>query len=232
MEENCAVGIKAWSEDDRPREKLLQKGASVLSDAELISILIGSGTRNESAVGLARRVMQKADNDLNILARLTPTELSNSIKGIGYAKAVTITAAMELSRRRRKVTQSEQDVIKESSDVYNIFLPDLGDLSYEEFWILLLNHANKVVAKVKIASGGVHQTIVDVKLLFKYALDHLATGIILCHNHPSGNLFPSAADKLLTNKIVDGAKFLDIRILDHVIIARDEYFSFADEHLL
>lgn len=232
MEENCAVGIKAWSEDDRPREKLLQKGASVLSDAELISILIGSGTRNESAVGLARRVMQKADNDLNILARLTPTELSNSIKGIGYAKAVTITAAMELSRRRRKVTQSEQDVIKESSDVYNIFLPDLGDLSYEEFWILLLNHANKVVAKVKIASGGVHQTIVDVKLLFKYALDRLATGIILCHNHPSGNLFPSAADKLLTNKIVDGAKFLDIRILDHVIIARDEYFSFADEHLL
>lgn len=232
MEENCAVGIKAWSQDDRPREKLLQKGASVLSDAELISILIGSGTRNESAVGLARRVMQKADNDLNILARLTPTELSNSIKGIGYAKAVTITAAMELSRRRRKVTQSEQDVIKESSDVYNIFLPDLGDLSYEEFWILLLNHANKVVAKVKIASGGVHQTIVDVKLLFKYALDRLATGIILCHNHPSGNLFPSAADKLLTNKIVDGAKFLDIRILDHVIIARDEYFSFADEHLL
>lgn len=232
MEENCAMGIKAWSEDDRPREKLLQKGASVLSDAELISILIGSGTRNESAVGLARRVMQKADNDLNILARLTPTELSNSIKGIGYAKAVTITAAMELSRRRRKVTQSEQDVIKESSDVYNIFLPDLGDLSYEEFWILLLNHANKVVAKVKIASGGVHQTIVDVKLLFKYALDRLATGIILCHNHPSGNLFPSAADKLLTNKIVDGAKFLDIRILDHVIIARDEYFSFADEHLL
>ena len=232
MEENCAVGIKAWSEDDRPREKLLQKGASVLSDAELISILIGSGTRNESAVGLARRVMQKADNDLNILARLTPTELSNSIKGIGYAKAVTIIAAMELSRRRRKVTQSEQDVIKESSDVYNIFLPDLGDLSYEEFWILLLNHANKVVAKVKIASGGVHQTIVDVKLLFKYALDRLATGIILCHNHPSGNLFPSAADKLLTNKIVDGAKFLDIRILDHVIIARDEYFSFADEHLL
>lgn len=232
MEENCAVGIKAWSEDDRPREKLLRKGASVLSDAELISILIGSGTRNESAVGLARRVMQKADNDLNILARLTPTELSNSIKGIGYAKAVTITAAMELSRRRRKVTQSEQDVIKESSDVYNIFLPDLGDLSYEEFWILLLNHANKVVAKVKIASGGVHQTIVDVKLLFKYALDHLATGIILCHNHPSGNLFPSAADKLLTNKIVDGAKFLDIRILDHVIIGRDEYFSFADEHLL
>ncbi|HPG55021.1 MAG TPA: DNA repair protein RadC [Candidatus Enterocola sp.] len=232
MEENCAVGIKAWSEDDRPREKLLQKGASVLSDAELISILIGSGTRNESAVGLARRVMQKADNDLNILARLTPTELSNSIKGIGYAKAVTIIAAMELSRRRRKVTQSEQDVIKESSDVYNIFLPDLGDLSYEEFWILLLNHANKVVAKVKIASGGVHQTIVDVKLLFKYALDRLATGIILCHNHPSGNLFPSAADKLLTNKIVDGAKFLDIRILDHVIIGRDEYFSFADEHLL
>ncbi len=232
MEENCAVGIKAWSEDDRPREKLLQKGASVLSDAELISILIGSGTRNESAVGLSRRVMQKADNDLNILARLTPTELSNSIKGIGYAKAVTITAAMELSRRRRKVTQSEQDVIKESSDVYNIFLPDLGDLSYEEFWILLLNHANKVVAKVKIASGGVHQTIVDVKLLFKYALDHLATGIILCHNHPSGNLFPSAADKLLTNKIVDGAKFLDIRILDHVIIGKDEYFSFADEHLL
>lgn len=232
MEENCVVGIKAWSEDDRPREKLLQKGASVLSDAELISILIGSGTRNESAVGLARRVMQKADNDLNILARLTPTELSNSIKGIGYAKAVTIIAAMELSRRRRKVTQSEQDVIKESSDVYNIFLPDLGDLSYEEFWILLLNHANKVVAKVKIASGGVHQTIVDVKLLFKYALDRLATGIILCHNHPSGNLFPSAADKLLTNKIVDGAKFLDIRILDHVIIGRDEYFSFADEHLL
>lgn len=232
MEENCAVGIKAWSEDDRPREKLLQKGASVLSDAELISILIGSGTRNESAVGLARRVMQKADNDLNILARLTPTELSNSIKGIGYAKAVTIIAAMELSRRRRKVTQSEQDVIKESSDVYNIFLPDLGDLSYEEFWILLLNHANKVVAKVKIASGGVHQTIVDVKLLFKYALDRLATGIILCHNHPSGNLFPSASDKLLTNKIVDGAKFLDIRILDHVIIGRDEYFSFADEHLL
>ena len=232
MEENCAVGIKAWSEDDRPREKLLQKGASVLSDAELISILIGSRTRNESAVGLARRVMQKADNDLNILARLTPTELSNSIKGIGYAKAVTIIAAMELSRRRRKVTQSEQDVIKESSDVYNIFLPDLGDLSYEEFWILLLNHANKVVAKVKIASGGVHQTIVDVKLLFKYALDRLATGIILCHNHPSGNLFPSAADKLLTNKIVDGAKFLDIRILDHVIIGRDEYFSFADEHLL
>ena len=232
MEENCAVGIKAWSEDDRPREKLLQKGASVLSDAELISILIGSGTKNESAVGLARRVMQKADNDLNILARLTPTELSNSIKGIGYAKAVTIIAAMELSRRRRKVTQSEQDVIKESSDVYNIFLPDLGDLSYEEFWILLLNHANKVVAKVKIASGGVHQTIVDVKLLFKYALDRLATGIILCHNHPSGNLFPSAADKLLTNKIVDGAKFLDIRILDHVIIGRDEYFSFADEHLL
>lgn len=231
MNERELLTIKEWSIEDRPREKLLNKGLFSMSNAELLAILIGSGTRKGSALDLARSVLQHADDNLNDLARLTVPELCSSIKGVGPAKATSIVAALELGRRRSKANVDVVS-IRSSSQVAALFSPILEDLPFEEFWILLLNRANKVIAKYKIASGGVHQCLVDNRIIFRYAVQHLASSIVLCHNHPSGTLSPSDADKQLTEKIIKAAKHFDINIIDHIIVVGDLYYSFADERLI
>ena len=225
------MSIKAWAEDDRPREKLLQKGRSALSDAELIAILIGSGNRQQSAVELSKNILASAQHDLNELGRLGIKELTR-FKGIGEAKAVSIAAALELGRRRKEAARTKRQKITSSQNAYEVFYPNLADLPHEEFWIMLLNRANKVLKLENISSGGVSGTVADSKLIFKSALDHLASSVILCHNHPSGNLKPSQADLQLTRKLVEAGKTLDIAVLDHLIIGDDSYLSFADEGLI
>ncbi len=225
------LGIKAWAEEDRPREKLLLKGKTALSDAELIAILIGSGSRDESAVDLSKRILSVAKNNLNELGKLGIPELQK-FKGIGEAKAISITAALELGRRRKQSDPLKRVKITSSNSVYEVMREVMDDLPHEEFWVLLLNRANQVIEKVNISKGGVSQTVVDAKIVFKMALDRLASSIILCHNHPSGNLKPSEADKQLTKKIKEAGRILDLPILDHLIFADNTYFSFADEGLL
>jgi len=220
--------IKQWAEEDRPREKLMLKGKSALSDAELIAILIGSGTASLSAVDVAKLILQKAENNLNQLARFTLKDLK-TIKGIGEAKAITIMSALELGRRRKETEIFQKPKITSSKDAYDVIKADLLDLEYEEFWVLLLNRANQVIKKERISAGGVSGTVADPKIIFKKALDELASGIILVHNHPSGNLNPSQADIQLTTKVKEGGKLLDISVLDHLIFANQGYFSFADE---
>jgi len=223
--------IKNWSPEDRPREKLILKGKASLSDAELIAILLGTGTSTLSAVDLAKKVMQSIDNNLHELARLTVKDLIK-IKGIGEAKAITIVAALELGRRRKELESDEKPKITGSRDAYDILKADLLDMPHEEFWILLLNRANRVVAKKQISQGGVAGTVADPKIIFKIALETLASGIILAHNHPSGNLTASQADIELTKKLKEGGKLLEICVLDHLILAGQKYFSFADEGML
>jgi DNA repair protein RadC len=223
--------ITHWSEDDKPREKLMLKGKSALSDAELIAILIGSGSRNESAVGLSKRILASVDANLNALGKLTISQLMN-FKGIGEAKAISILAAMELGRRRRVEEALELKKITSSKMTFELMQPILGELPHEEFWVLYLNNSNKVISKSQQGKGGITGTIVDVRLVFKMALELGAISIILCHNHPSGSLTPSNADKQLTNKIKSAGKHLDIHILDHIIITEHSYFSFADEGVL
>lgn len=223
--------IKNWAEDDRPREKLLQKGKVALSDAELIAILIGSGSRNESAVDLSKRILSKSNNTLSALGKMTVPQLME-YKGIGEAKAITIVAAMELGRRRRVEEALEQKKITSSSSVFELMQPIIGELPHEEFWIVYLNNSNKVIQQVQLSKGGITGTLVDVRLAFKNALELGATAIILCHNHPSGNLSPSAADKQLTQKLKTASESLDIKILDHLIVTEKSYFSFADEGIL
>jgi DNA repair protein RadC len=225
------LNIKSWSPDDRPREKLILKGKSALSDAELIAILLGSGTSSMSAVDVAKKVLQSSDNNLHELARHTVKDLVK-IKGIGEAKALTIVAALELGRRRKELENNEKPKITGSKDAYDIVKADLMDISHEEFWIVLLNRANRVIKKSQISQGGVAGTVADPKIIFKLALDELASGIILAHNHPSGNLTASQADLDLTKKLREAAKFLDIQVLDHIIVAGQKYLSFADEGLL
>lgn len=225
------LSIKSWSPEDRPREKLILKGKSALSDAELIAILLGSGTSSLSAVELAKKVLQPAGNNLHELARHTVKDLIK-IKGIGEAKALTIVAALELGRRRKEIEGNEKPKITGSRDAYDILKADLMDISHEEFWIVLLNRANRVIKKSQISQGGVAGTVADPKIIFKLALEELASGIILAHNHPSGNLTASQADLDLTKKIKDAGKLLDIQVLDHIIVAAQKYFSFADEGLL
>ncbi len=225
------LGIKSWSPDDRPREKLILKGKSALSDAELIAILLGSGTSSLSAVELAKKVLQPAGNNLHELARHTVKDLIK-IKGIGEAKALTIVAALELGRRRKEIEGNEKPKIAGSRDAYEILKADLLDISHEEFWIVLLNRANRVIRKSQISQGGVAGTVADPKIIFKLALEELASGIILAHNHPSGNLTASQADLDLTKKLKDAGKLLDIQVLDHIIVAGQRYFSFADEGLI
>lgn len=232
MQEVKSLRIKEWSLEDRPREKLMEKGLFSLSDAELIAIIIGSGTRNETAVELAKKVLLQADNDLNQLSKLSIKDLTKNIKGIGNAKAIGIVAALELGRRRKKLDMSQVLTITSSEHVASIFFPLLGDLAQEEFWVLLLTRANKVAAKMRISSGGIHQAIVDTRIIFKHAIQHAASGIILCHNHPSGTLSPSQEDKNITEKIKQGAKLFEMSVLDHVIIAGDAYYSFADHNIL
>jgi len=223
--------IKSWSPEDRPREKLLIKGTPVLSDAELVAILLGTGTTTVSAVELAKRVLQTVDNNLHELARLSVKDLMK-VRGIGEAKAVTIIAALELGRRRRDSDTEEKPRITGSRDVFDILKAHLLDIHHEEFWVLLLNRANRVIKKHQISQGGVAGTVADPKIIFKVALAELASGIILAHNHPSGNLTASQSDIELTKKLKEAGKLLEIQVLDHLIVGGQKYFSFADEGIL
>lgn len=229
--DNNSISIKNWSEDDQPREKLMLKGKSVLSDAELIAILIGSGSRNESAVELSKKILASVGNNLNELGKLNLNQLCN-FKGIGEAKAISIIAAMELARRRRSEEAVELTKITSSKIIFEIMQPVIGELPHEEFWVLYLNNANKVTVKYQLSKGGMTGTVVDVRIIFKSALESGAVGIVLCHNHPSGNLKPSEADKEITKKIKIAGKSLDIMVLDHVIVTQNGYYSFADEGIL
>lgn len=224
-------GIKSWAEEDRPREKLMLKGKAALSDAELIAILIGSGTTSLSAVDVAKALLKAANNNLNELARFGLKDLMK-LPGIGEARAVTIMSALELGRRRKGADIIKKMQITSSQDAYQCIMPELLDLSHEEFWLILLNRANMVLKKESISKGGISGTVADPKLIFKAALDNKASSIILVHNHPSGNLKPSEADKKLTKKVFEGGKMLDLPILDHLIFTDNGYFSFADEGLL
>ncbi|MDG4716926.1 RadC family protein [Winogradskyella marincola] len=232
MSENSnSFSIKNWSQDDQPREKLRDKGKSVLSDAELVAILIGSGSREESAVDLCKRILASVDHNLNALGKLSIAQLTD-FKGIGEAKAITIVAAMELGRRRRLEDAVRLDKITSSRSVFDLMQPIIGELPHEEFWILYLNNSNKVIQKNQLSKGGITGTLVDVRLVLKSALEVGATALILCHNHPSGTLFPSQADKDVTLKLKTAAQSLDIKVLDHLIITEKTYFSFADEDIL
>ncbi len=230
-EKKPAFSIKNWSEEDRPREKLLQKGKSALSNAELIAILIGSGSRNESAVALSKRILASVDSNLNELGKLFISDLIK-FKGIGEAKAVTIVAALELGRRRRGAEALEKKKITSSNSVFELMQPIIGELPHEEFWIIYLNNSNKVLQNTQLSKGGITGTLVDVRLVLKTALQLGAVGLILAHNHPSGTLKPSQADKQITQKLKIAGESLDIKVLDHVIITEKAYFSFADESLL
>jgi len=223
--------IKSWALDDRPREKLVVKGKNALSDAELIAILIGSGNRNESAVALSKRILNSVKGNINALAKLSVEKLM-TFKGIGEAKAISIITGLELGKRRQLERALEKPKITSSKDGFNIMQPIIGDLEHEEFWVLFLNNSNKVLAKNQISKGGLTATIVDVRLLFKQALELTSVAMIVCHNHPSGKLEPSNADKQLTQKIKQAGTTLDIKLLDHLIITEKAYFSFADEGLL
>ena len=232
MEETpTSFSIKAWNEDDRPREKLLLKGRVALSDAELIAILIGSGNRDESAVGLSQRIMASVENNLSELGKTSVAQLKQ-FKGIGQAKAITIVAALELGRRRRGQEALERAKISSSESVFELLQPVIGDLPHEEFWAIFLNNGNKVLQTLQLSKGGITGTIVDVRLTLKMALQLGAVGMILAHNHPSGTLKPSQADKQLTKKFKLAGESLDIKVLDHLIITEKAYFSFADEQLL
>jgi DNA repair protein RadC len=231
LEENNSFSIKNWNEDDRPREKLLLKGRIALSDAELIAILIGSGSRNESAVSLSQRILASVGNNLSELGRLSIPELME-FKGIGEAKAISIAAAMELGRRRRTGEALERKKITSSNSVFEYVQPIIGELPHEEFWILYLNNSNKIIKSTQLSKGGITGTVVDVRLAFKEALQLGAVGIILAHNHPSGTLKPSQADIQLTKKLKTAGESLDIKVLDHLIITEKAYFSFADENML
>ena len=229
--ERKSVSIKNWKEDDRPREKLLSKGKNTLSDAELIAILIGTGNREESAVGLAKRILTFTSNNLNQLGKLSVNDLTQ-FKGIGEAKAITIITALELGRRRRLEEALERPKINGSKAAFDIMQPILGELNHEEFWVLYLNNSNKIIYKNQLSSGGITGTLVDVRLLFKKALELSSVAVILCHNHPSGSLKPSKSDIDLTKKIQQAGKSLDIKILDHLLITEKAYFSFADSNLI
>ncbi len=231
QEKSTSFSIKNWSDDDKPREKLLHKGRAVLSDAELIAILIGSGSRSESAVELAKRILASVDNNLNELGKLSLNQLM-TFKGIGEAKAVTIAAALEMGRRRRGEDAIKISKIESSKDAFEILQPIIGELEHEEFWVLYLNNSNKVLHKVQLSKGGITGTLVDVRILMKQTLELGAVGLILAHNHPSGTLKPSNADKQITQKIKRASESLDIKVLDHLIITQKDYFSFADNQLL
>ncbi|NNG08761.1 MAG: DNA repair protein RadC [Arenibacter sp.] len=226
-----SFSIKNWSDDDKPREKLLQKGRSVLSDAELIAILIGSGSRNESAVALSKKILASVDNNLNELGKLSIKQLQQ-FKGIGEAKAVSIAAALEVGRRRRGEEGRKVTKISSSKNVYDLLQPIMGELPHEEFWIVFLNNSNSVLQAGQLSKGGITGTLVDVRLVLKQALELGAVGLILAHNHPSGTLKPSEADKKITQKLKQASLALDIKVLDHLIITQKEYFSFADENIL
>lgn len=229
--ENTSFSIKNWAEDDKPREKLMLKGKSVLSDAELIAILIGSGSRNESAVDLSKRILASVDHNLNALGKLSILQLCE-FKGIGQAKAISIIAAAELGRRRNSETAEALQKVSNSKEVFSIMQPIIGELYHEEFWVLFLNNSNKILHKAQLSKGGITGTVVDVRIIFKIALEHNATSIMLCHNHPSGTLTPSDADKSITKTVKQAGINLNIQVIDHIIITENEFFSFSDNGIL
>jgi len=231
MSEYPFLSIKNWSVEDRPREKTLIQGIQSLSNAELLAVLIGSGGREGSAVDLARRILNRAGNSLDRLGRYNVNDLKK-VKGIGKAKAVAILAALELGRRRTSAASGGETAITGSQDVFALMQPLLSDMVHEEFWVLLLNRANRVIDKRRMSQGGISGTVTDIRMILKHALDHLASSLILCHNHPSGNTRPSEADTEITRKLKDSAKIMDILLLDHVIVAGQKYFSFTDENML
>lgn len=225
------LNINQWAEEDRPREKMMQKGAEALSDAELLAILIGSGNTEESAVALMQRVLAACGNDLNRLSKWEVHDFSR-FKGLGFAKSITVMAALELGKRRKLQDCSERAVIRSSADVYELFHPLLCDLATEEFWVLLLNQASKVIDKVRISRGGIDQTTADVRTILREALLRRATQIILIHNHPSGSTRPSMDDKRLTEQVKKGAQTMNIHLADHVVVTDGRYYSFSDEGML
>lgn len=225
------IAINQWAEEDRPREKLLLKGKSTLSDTELIGILIGSGTKTLSAVDLSKQILHSVGNDLNKLAKLSVADLIK-FKGIGEAKAINIISALELGRRRKLAEPTKQVKIICPNDAYELMKPELSDLPHEEFWVLMLKRNNTVIKKEQISLGGVTGTVADPKLIFKKALEVLATGIVLIHNHPSGKKQPSEADNRLTKNIKEAGKLLDITVYDHLIFTDDGYFSYSESGYL
>jgi DNA repair protein RadC len=223
--------IKEWSLADRPREKLKIYGRQSLSDSELLAILIGSGTPNENAVTIAQKLLRLVDNDLSRLSKLSLKELKEQ-NGIGEAKALLIAACMELGQRRKEAQVEQLSKISCSNDIHVIMAPHFADLAYEEFWVIYLNRGHKIIQKKCLSKGGVSGTVADIRMILKSAIECLASSIILCHNHPSGNLVPSLEDKMLTNKCKDSALLMDIRLLDHLIIYENNFYSFSDEGLI
>ncbi|AWI24526.1 RadC family protein [Flavobacterium pallidum] len=231
MSENAPFPIRSWSEDDKPREKLMLKGKAAVSDAELIAILIGSGSRNETAVDLSKRILAASGNNLNQLSKLSLQQLM-LFKGIGEAKAIAIIAALELARRRKITDAPAAEKVLSSRSIFEMMHPIIGELPHEEFWVIYLNNSNKVITKRQLSKGGITGTLVDVRLVYKHALEFGATAIILCHNHPSGTLIASDADKSITRKLVSAGENLDIKVLDHLIVTESNYYSFVDAGIL
>ncbi len=225
------MSLKFLAEDDRPREKFLLKGKNSLSDAELLAIIMGSGNREESAVELGRRILNSVDNNWHQLSLLSVQDLMK-FKGVGEAKAISIATALEIGRRKSSQEVPEKKKISESKDAYQILKLYLSDLRTEEFWALFLNQNNKVIFQTQLTNGGISQSLVDIRILFKTALEHFSTAIIVAHNHPSGNLKPSQEDLKITKQISEAGKLMNISLLDHLIITQNAYFSFADESLL
>ncbi|MBN2746709.1 MAG: DNA repair protein RadC [Bacteroidales bacterium] len=231
MEETKKKSIKHWDEMDKPREKLLAKGKDALSDSELLGILLGSGTRDLSAVELAREILTNNNSNLNSLAALSVADLMK-YKGIGEAKAITITAALELGRRRRESEVLQKRKITSSHDIFEYMLPVMDNKPYEEFWVVLLTRSNSIISREMISIGSLTASLADPRKIYKLAIEKLAAAIILCHNHPSGNLKPSESDIQLTKKLKEGGLLLDISVLDHLIFGENAYFSFADTGLI
>lgn len=228
MKFNTKLNIKDWAEEDRPREKMLLKGVSALSDAELLGILIGSGNKGETAVELSQRILHSVSNNLNTLGKLEIKDLIKDFKGIGEAKAITIVAALELGKRRKLSEALVSPQITSSKDVYDIFHPILADLKHEEVWVLFLNRANKVVENIQISKGGLTATVVDIRLIMKEGIQSLASAMVLCHNHPSGNTQPSDDDDQITKRLKEAGHIMDIRLLDHIIVCDNSYYSYMD----
>jgi DNA repair protein RadC len=229
MDNKPKLNIKDWAEEDRPREKMLLKGVAALSDAELLGILIGSGNKNETAVELAQRILHSASNNLNVLGKMEIKNLIRNFHGIGEAKAITIAAALELGKRRKLSEKIVQPQITSGEDVYHLFHPVLADLKHEEAWVLLLNRANRVLKKIQVSKGGVAGTVIDIRMIMKEAIDNLASAMILCHNHPSGNTRPSGDDDQITGRLKEAGNLMDIHLLDHVIVCDHSYYSYMDK---
>jgi DNA repair protein RadC len=228
-EQESKFSIREWAEEDRPREKMMRQGAASLSNAELVAILLGSGSRKETALDLAKRILCFAGNNLNELGKVSIETLCHQFNGVGPAKAVALTAALEIGKRRRSSEVIVRHQIRNSRDIYELFHARLADLTHEECWLLLMNNQHKVIESLRISHGGVSETTVDPKIVLKHALDKLATSIVLCHNHPSGNPFPSTSDDKITQKLKQACTNLDIQLTDHLIFSESSYYSYADE---